>query len=297
MARIRSLKPEFFTDADLTELSPLHRLLFAGLWCQADREGKVEDKPRELKVHILPFDDCNVDAMLWDLARAGRIVRYEAEYEGRVRNWILIPHLGRHQKFHKEEKPKGYPDLENGTVRAPCGQGAERVPAPVQHPLKRPVNGVRDLVCGDGERTTEPPPLRAAGRVSQSAPDVSREPAKPEAVGNVADVMDRLADAWKQAKNGAAWNLGRNRIAEERAVAQLVSMHGAERVVAQWNRAIRAKYPKCWRPSQLLEHWSAYDDEATTGPPRDFRKGRVGAEEINPQSFEVTGDITSQFRE
>ena len=41
MARIRTIKPEFFTSDDICALSPLARLLYVGLWCEADREGRL----------------------------------------------------------------------------------------------------------------------------------------------------------------------------------------------------------------------------------------------------------------
>ena len=45
MARIRTIKPEFFTSEDIVALSPLARLLFIALWCEADREGRLVWKP------------------------------------------------------------------------------------------------------------------------------------------------------------------------------------------------------------------------------------------------------------
>ena len=44
MARARLLKPGFFTNEDLCELPAFGRLLFAGLWTIADREGRLEDR-------------------------------------------------------------------------------------------------------------------------------------------------------------------------------------------------------------------------------------------------------------
>ena len=41
MARIRTIKPEFFTSDDICALSPRARLLYVGLWCEADREGRL----------------------------------------------------------------------------------------------------------------------------------------------------------------------------------------------------------------------------------------------------------------
>ena len=52
MARIRSLKPEFFKDEDLALLPFEARILYSGLWCYADREGRLEDRPKYLKADI-----------------------------------------------------------------------------------------------------------------------------------------------------------------------------------------------------------------------------------------------------
>src|SRR5687768_9454715 len=122
MARIRNIKPSFFTDADLCELSPLHRLLFAGLWTQADRTGTLEDKPRELKVQIFPYDDCDLDSMMWDLAEAGFIVRYEVA----GRRLAFIPKFPEHQRPHKEEKANRFPGPEAGETLTRCPVGAPR---------------------------------------------------------------------------------------------------------------------------------------------------------------------------
>ena len=54
MARARNLKPSFFTNDILAEVPALGRLLFQGLWCVADREGRLADRPRKLKAEILP---------------------------------------------------------------------------------------------------------------------------------------------------------------------------------------------------------------------------------------------------
>jgi len=43
--RIRTVKPEFFADDDVADLSLSARLLFVGLLLVADREGRLEDRP------------------------------------------------------------------------------------------------------------------------------------------------------------------------------------------------------------------------------------------------------------
>jgi len=54
VARARNIKPGFFKNDQLAECHPLARLLFAGLWCEADRAGRLKDRPKRLKVECLP---------------------------------------------------------------------------------------------------------------------------------------------------------------------------------------------------------------------------------------------------
>jgi hypothetical protein len=61
MARARNIKPGFFANDVLAEIDPLGRLLFAGLWTIADREGRLEDRIKKIKAQILPYDDCDCD--------------------------------------------------------------------------------------------------------------------------------------------------------------------------------------------------------------------------------------------
>jgi hypothetical protein len=107
MARIRTVKPDFFLDSDLCELSPLHRLFFQGLWCHADRDGRLEDKPRELKVRILPYDSCEPETMLADLAARGFIVRYAVGGQ----SLIQIVSFLKHQHPHFKEPPSVLPSI------------------------------------------------------------------------------------------------------------------------------------------------------------------------------------------
>ena len=99
MARSRNIKPGFFLNDQLAECDPLARLLFAGLWCIADREGRLEDRPKRIKAEILPYDDCDIDQLLDQLAKHGFILRYEVEGE----RYIQIINFLKHQNPHKNE--------------------------------------------------------------------------------------------------------------------------------------------------------------------------------------------------
>ncbi len=52
--RARSRKPGFFKNEDLAEVGPYAQLLFERLWCLADREGKLGDRPKKIKAEIFP---------------------------------------------------------------------------------------------------------------------------------------------------------------------------------------------------------------------------------------------------
>lgn len=122
MARIRTIKPEFFKSDELADLSPLHRLLFIGLWCLADRDGRLEDKPRRIKVEILPYDDADVDAMLADLHAAGFVHRYTAEGVA----CIVVVNFEKHQRITGKESEQ--------RSSLPAPDGGNNGETPGKHP-------------------------------------------------------------------------------------------------------------------------------------------------------------------
>lgn len=105
MARIRSIKPPFFTNEKIADLPPLVRILFIGLWTEADREGRLEDRPRRLKTAILPYDAIDVNGALDQLADADFIERYEADGQ----RCIQITKFLKHQRPHHKEPPSELP--------------------------------------------------------------------------------------------------------------------------------------------------------------------------------------------
>lgn len=77
MARIRSIKPEFWTSAQVMECSPNARLLFIGLWNFADDVGRMALSPKRIKAQIYPSDDftsADVRRMIDELA-SNRLIR------------------------------------------------------------------------------------------------------------------------------------------------------------------------------------------------------------------------------
>jgi hypothetical protein len=126
MPRARNIKPAFFKNEQLVELDFDRRLLFIGLWCLADREGRLEDRPKRIKMEIFPADDVNIDAALNDLAKAGFIVRYEVG-DGA---FIEVLNFTKHQRPHHKEQAS--------TIPAPDGTPASARPGPSANGQHRP---------------------------------------------------------------------------------------------------------------------------------------------------------------
>ena len=109
MARIRTVKPEFFRHEALFEAEracrlPL-RVAFAGLWTACDREGRFIWKPRALKLDALPYDDVDFSAVLDALAAHGFIVKYEVD----AASYGHIPSWSKHQHVNQRESASVLP--------------------------------------------------------------------------------------------------------------------------------------------------------------------------------------------
>ncbi len=109
MARSRNIKPGFFKNELLVEQSMFVRLLFIGLWTLADRDGRIEDRPKKIRLELFPYDNDDVDAALSCLSGLGFIIRYNADNK----NVIQICNFLKHQAPHGTEKDSELPD-ENG---------------------------------------------------------------------------------------------------------------------------------------------------------------------------------------
>jgi hypothetical protein len=105
MARSRILKPGFFTNELLAELPFAGRLLFAGLWTLADREGRLEDRPKRIKAALFPWDEVDVDPLLVALESRGFIDRYD----GGGYPLIQIAKFNEHQTPHQRETASIHP--------------------------------------------------------------------------------------------------------------------------------------------------------------------------------------------
>lgn len=115
MARARNIKPGFFKNYELADLGPVAQLLFAGLWCLADRKGRLEDKPRFIKAEVFPYYDADVNGELTQLERLGFVKRYMV----RGLPFISIVNFLKHQSPHSTEKASELPGEEEADTAEP----------------------------------------------------------------------------------------------------------------------------------------------------------------------------------
>jgi len=141
--RIRTIKPEFFRHAELYDLEQASglpiRLAFSGLWCACDRRGRFKWRPRELKIQILPYDECDFSRVLHALTTRGFVVPYacltrddacsDASFEPQF-GWI--PSFERHQVINNREKESELPD--------PCDPTTSTRAPRVPHACPTPLN-------------------------------------------------------------------------------------------------------------------------------------------------------------
>lgn len=102
MARIRSVKPEFWTDEKVVELSFPARLLFIGLWNFADDDGRMVYSPKRIKMQVFPADSIDVSELVGEIQRNGMVQVYVVEGV----EYLQINNFAKHQKIDKRSASK-----------------------------------------------------------------------------------------------------------------------------------------------------------------------------------------------
>lgn len=231
MARARNIKPGFFTNEELVELPFSTRLLFIGLWTIADREGRIEDKPKRIKMHLFPADEINVDEALDSLQASGFLVRYES---GGAR-FIQVLAFRKHQNPHKDEKASSIPPMDE--------HGASTVQAPESHGANPADSLIPDSLIPD---TGFPSTAESAGE-----PELEKPAKKPDATAT------RLPADWSPDQDAIAFCL-QNR-------PDLKPSEVADRFRDYWVAQPGAKgrkldWPATWR------NWVRNEKQARAGP-------------------------------
>jgi hypothetical protein len=97
MARIRTIKPDFWTDEKLTECSMSARLLFIGSWNFADDNGNLEASAKQLKMKVFPADNIDCQPLLNELIAHGML----SEYSVNDKKYLHIKGFKKHQVINR----------------------------------------------------------------------------------------------------------------------------------------------------------------------------------------------------
>ncbi len=110
MARIRTIKPEFFTSEDIVSLTPFARLLYIAIWCEADREGRLVWKPKTFKMRYFPADLIDIDEHCSELVSGGLVALYGD-------GLAYIPAFLNHQHINNREADSHLPEPDASSTR------------------------------------------------------------------------------------------------------------------------------------------------------------------------------------
>jgi hypothetical protein len=99
VARSRNIKPGFFLNDELAEVSLAGRLLFIGIWTIADREGRLTYRPRRIKATVFPYDDVDIEHEVADLVARGFLESYMIHGQP----MLAVCNWHKHQKPHHKE--------------------------------------------------------------------------------------------------------------------------------------------------------------------------------------------------
>jgi hypothetical protein len=169
MARSRTIKPSFFTNEELAELSRDVRLFFEGLWIMADREGRLENRPKRIKREVFPYDADFTEATVgeWLSVLANSRGRFITLYEVNGEKYIQIKNFKKHQDIHPREKAS----------EIPVQPKADPVPAiTVQGSPNPDEAGTRNVIIPLPSCTSVPSGSLPLSSLSASDPDQTHDP-------------------------------------------------------------------------------------------------------------------------
>jgi len=188
MARIRSVHPGLFTDEGFVSCTSFARLLFIGLWTEADDQGVFEWKPLTLKMRLFPADNVTIETLLGELQDRGFLRSYDVdgrEY-GAIRNF---------RKFQRPKAPKEVHPIPPGLRRY---VGLSPVISEIPDAEPPPVLPTEQM----------PPPMEEGGGRRNAVPDGTDAAASSGGLADMPLAQVALAGADPKAalfKHGLAW--------------------------------------------------------------------------------------------
>jgi hypothetical protein len=164
MARIRSIKPDFWTSEQVLECSPIARLLFIGIWNFADDAGRLPFSPKSIKAQVFPGDDFSIDdirGMLNELSANGLILIYSVDDKEylEVTGW-------HHQRIDKPQPPRYPAPFVDNSTNAPRPLPPDRIGKDRRGKDKKGKEQQHARETRDAAADADPPPSTAPSKSS-----------------------------------------------------------------------------------------------------------------------------------
>ena len=139
MARIRTLKPEFFSHKGLSSCSVESRLLAIALLQMADREGRMKWIPMQVHAHAFPYEySMDIDALARELEAVDYLVRYSINGD----DLAEVVNFNAHQVLPVSERASVLPGLNGGLT------GYRTPPSPAERQGIYERDGFKCGYCG-----------------------------------------------------------------------------------------------------------------------------------------------------
>jgi hypothetical protein len=193
MARIRTIKPEFWTSEKIAHLSRDARLTFIGMWNESDDYGVVTANTRLLKGHLWALDDdispTDVALHIQQMVDQGLVARFDAE----DKPWLHIVGFNEHQKISRpsEKRNPAPPDEESVQVTSTPPSDSRRAHGGLNEPAvldrERERDRERENSVDEFDEQEPPPPSLHPVPPTAKRPD----PHRPQAEAVLKDWWER----------------------------------------------------------------------------------------------------------
>ncbi len=247
------IHPDFFTDERVVAVSMAAQKLFIGLWCWADREGRLERNPLRLKMQIFPAEVASVADLLAELESVGLVLSYVVG----GRDYLLVCGFAKRQRPHMKEAKSELP-------APPTRMSPERVGA--EHSL----NAASPGVVGGGHTSPDlgstsddlaRQSLSESESESESESDLPPRALSPESVAperqgaGELNLRERMERAWMEETGAAyAW-----RSSDDLALGAVLPLAKNDwGVIERVWRVAATGFPTCSNVATLAKHWNAY---------------------------------------
>lgn len=261
MARIRTIKPEFWSSPDIGDVSRDARLTFIGLWNIADDSGRVEAVPTRLLAELFPYDYelSTKDVCVWitELSAQGLIDIY---HKGR-RAYLSIRSWSEHQRIDRPSNPR-CPDPEDCTI-------LEELPENPQTELAEPSHDPREGVASP----SRDPSARNVGALDRrnvgTEEDVSSED------DDIDDLFEQFWTSYPRGRSGKPGGGGAKKPAlqkwrrltdDERS--ECLAAVDNYRAYVEADDGPYAAHVTTWLNEERWEQWQTPAKSQNTRPPR-----------------------------